>query len=59
MERYTHAYPAALNDDDNVGFRTKGSEYIHKAHPKSVHYTQLHITNVCDGRWMTTLTEAA
>lgn len=49
MERYTHVYPAALDDD--VGFRTdQRSEYIHEhilVLSWSVNYTQLHITNVC------------
>ena len=42
MERYTHAYPAALNDDDNVGFRTKGSEYMYISEAYTVIISALH-----------------
>ena len=59
MERFIHAYPAALNDDDNVGFGTKGSEYIHKAQTSKISelHTATYYKCVCDGRWIKTLTE--
>ena len=42
MERYTHVYPAALNDDD-AGFRTdQRSEYIHEAYTGTFMISELH-----------------
>ena len=65
MERYTHIYPAALNDDD-VGFRTdQRSEYIHKAYTGTFMISELQTHSyilqmyVYDGRRITTLTEAS
>ena len=65
MERYTHVYPAALNDDD-ADFRTdQRSEYIHEAYTGTFMISELqtcsYILQMCvyDGRRITTLTEAS
>ena len=52
MERYTHVHLAALDDD--VGFRTKGSEYIHEAYTGTFIISELHTATyykLCVVRW--------